>query len=51
MEDVLWQLLSCCGPTVFYAQNCQSYKAFWEIASNGMLLWIGIVIILFIIYL
>ena len=27
-EDIVWQMLFCCGPTVFYVQNCQSYKAF-----------------------
>ena len=33
-EDILWQMLSCCGLTVFYVLNFQSYKVFYKIASK-----------------
>ena len=25
-EDIVWQMLFCCGLKVFFLQNCQSYK-------------------------
>ena len=35
MGRYLWQMLPCCGLTVFYVQNCESYKAFSKIASKN----------------
>ena len=34
-EDILWQLLSCCGLTFFYVWNWQSYKAYKKNCLKG----------------
>ena len=33
--DILWQMVSCCRLTVFYVQNCQSFKAFFLNCLKG----------------
>ena len=45
-EDILWQVLSCCGSTFFYVKNRQSYKAFKKTASKDS----GIIFMIIIIY-
>ena len=34
-EDILWQMLSCCGLAVFWVENCQTYKTFFKNCLKG----------------
>ena len=34
-EDILWQVLTCCGLTFFYIWNWQSYKAYKKNCLKG----------------